>query len=203
MAHDNDNRDVAITAQNELAFLVAGVDEAGRGCLAGPVVAAAVILDPRREIRGLADSKILSPQKRETLAFLIKERALAWAVAEATIDEIDALNILQASLLAMKRAVEALPVRPHKALIDGNKCPLLSIPTKAIIRGDALIAAISAGSILAKVERDRIITRLAADHPGYRWERNKGYGTAEHLDALARLGPTLHHRRSFKPVSEL
>jgi len=203
VAHDNDNRDVAIAAPDDLTVLIAGVDEAGRGCLAGPVVAAAVILDPRREIHGLADSKVLSPQKRDEVEFLIKEQALAWAVAEATIDEIDALNILQASLLAMKRAVEALPVQPHKALIDGNKCPLLSIPTKAIVGGDALIAAISAGSILAKVERDRIITRLAADHPGYRWERNKGYGTAEHLHALARLGPTMHHRRSFKPVREI
>lgn len=180
--------------------LVAGVDEAGRGPLAGPVVAAAVILDEERPIAGLADSKALSPSQREALAELIRARALSAAVAVATVEEIDRLNILQATLLAMQRAVAGLRLRPALVLVDGNRLPLLSIRAQAIVRGDARVAAISAASILAKVTRDRLMLELDAQHPGYGFGAHKGYGTAAHLAALARLGPCAAHRQSFAPV---
>lgn len=184
-------------------LLVVGIDEVGRGCLAGPVFAAAVILHPRHEIPGLADSKVLSPKKRELLEGHIKERALAWAVGEASVEEIEMLNVLQASLLAMRRAVDALSVRPDRAVVDGNKCPTLSIPAEAVVDADATIAAVSAASIIAKTARDRTLCTLATQYPGYGWERNAGYGTPEHLDALVRLGPTPLHRRTFRPVLQL
>lgn len=180
--------------------LSAGVDEAGRGPLAGPVVAACVILDPERPIDGLADSKKLSPARREKLAVLIRERALAWSVAEASVEEIDRLNIFHATLLAMRRAVETLGRRPDKVLVDGNRCPELPMPGRAIVGGDALIPSISAASILAKTARDASMLELHALHPGYGFDRHKGYPTVVHVEALQRLGPTPHHRRSFAPV---
>ena len=180
--------------------LVCGVDEAGRGPLAGPVYAAAVILDPARRINGLADSKVLSPEKREILAFRIKERAVAWAVAFATVEEIDRLNIFHASMLAMRRAVEALAVPPEEAWVDGNQCPKLSCATKAFVDGDARYKPISAASILAKTARDAEMTALHDRYPEYRFDRHKGYGTAEHLAALGRVGPCEIHRRSFYAV---
>jgi len=178
----------------------AGIDEAGRGPLAGPVVAAAVILDPARPIVGLADSKKLSASRREMLAARIRTDALAWSVAQASVEEIDALNILQATLLAMQRAVAGLPVLPSEALIDGNRCPVLEIPARAIIGGDATVAEISAASILAKTSRDAALLALHADYPVYGFDRHKGYGTPEHLAALRAYGPTPHHRKSFAPV---
>jgi ribonuclease HII len=184
-------------------YLIAGVDEVGRGPLAGPVVAAAVILDPERTIDGLADSKRLSPRRRDTLAGLIRGRALAWALGRAEVEEIDRLNILQASLLAMRRAVEALGVAPAKALVDGNRCPVLSCPVQAVVRGDATLACISAASILAKVSRDAEMAELDRSYPGYGLAVHKGYPTAVHLAALRRLGPSPIHRRSFAPVREL
>ncbi|MCU0842856.1 MAG: ribonuclease HII [Thiobacillaceae bacterium] len=180
-----------------------GVDEAGRGPLAGPVCAAAVILDPARPIAGLKDSKKLSPASRVRLAGEIRRHALAWSVAWASVEEIDALNILNASLLAMRRAVEGLTVRPALALIDGNRCPLLDIPSRAIIKGDTLEPAISAASILAKTERDKEMARLADIHPQYGFEQHAGYPTAEHLAALEVHGPCAIHRRSFGPVRKL
>ncbi len=177
-----------------------GVDEAGRGPLAGPVVAAAVILDPARPIAGLADSKVLSAQRRAALAVVIRECSLACAVAEASVEEIDRLNILQATLLAMRRAVDALGVRPEYALIDGNQMPSLSIPGRAIVAGDASEPSISAASILAKTARDVMMHALDAQHPGYGFARHMGYATPEHLASLARLGPCCLHRRSFAPV---
>jgi ribonuclease HII len=183
--------------------LVCGVDEAGRGPLAGPVYAAAVILDPHRPIAGLADSKKLSERKREALAILIKERALSWSIASSSVEEIDRLNILQATLLAMQRAVEALVPKPAEALIDGNRCPLLTIPARAIIGGDASEPAISAASILAKTARDAEMRMIHEAYPGYGLDRHKGYDTAGHRAALARLGPAPFHRRSFAPVRVL
>lgn len=180
--------------------LICGVDEAGRGPLCGPVVAAAVILDPARPIVGLADSKKLSERKREALAPLIRERALAWAVAEASVEEIDRLNILHASLLAMTRAVEALGMRPDEAWVDGNRCPALSLPVRAIVGGDALEPAISAASILAKTARDAIMRTLHERHPQYGLAGHKGYPTAAHLAALRRHGVAPCYRRSFGPV---
>jgi len=180
--------------------LIAGIDEAGRGPLAGPVMAAAVILDPSRPIVGLQDSKRLSPTRRESLALLIEERAIAWAVAEASAAEIDRINILRASLLAMERAVAALSVTPQRALVDGNHCPRLACAVEAVVRGDASIPAISAASILAKVARDRAMCRLDQRFPGYGFARHKGYPTREHLAALRTLGPCAEHRRSFRPV---
>lgn len=182
--------------------LPCGVDEAGRGPLAGPVVAAAVILDPALPIVGLADSKKLSALKRERLAVEIRARALAWCVAEASVEEIDALNILQATLLAMQRAVSGLAVTPLEALIDGNRCPKLEIPARAIVGGDATVAEISAASILAKTVRDAGMLELHVRYPRYGFDRHKGYGTAEHLAALAAHGPTAAHRKSFAPVRE-
>jgi len=179
---------------------ICGVDEAGRGPLAGPVVAAAVILDPARPIIGLADSKKLSAARREKLAVAIRANALAWCVAEASVAEIDALNILQATLLAMQRAVAGLAVVPGEALIDGNRCPALDIPARAIVGGDATVAEISAASILAKTSRDAGLLALHVAYPAYGFDRHKGYGTAAHLTALRAHGPTPHHRRSFAPV---
>lgn len=183
---------------------VAGVDEAGRGPLAGPVVAAAVILDPSRPLAGLADSKRLSAAARERLAPQIRAQALAWAVASASVEEIDRLNILQATFLAMRRAIAALGCPAEAALIDGNRIPPeLPLPARAIVRGDATHAAIAAASILAKTERDARMRGLAAEYPGYGFERHMGYPTAAHLAALRALGPTPEHRRSFGPVAQL
>ncbi|NDV12630.1 ribonuclease HII [Crenobacter sp. HX-7-9] len=184
--------------------MIAGVDEAGRGPLAGSVVAAAVILDPARPIAGLADSKKLSEAKRDALAPLIRERALAWCVAEASAAEIDTLNILQATMLAMRRTVEGLSVTPGEVLIDGNRVPKgLLVPARAIVKGDALEPAISAASILAKTVRDAQLLALDARHPGYGFARHKGYPTPEHLAAIERLGVLPEHRKSFAPVRRL
>lgn len=180
--------------------MICGVDEAGRGPLAGPVVAAAVILDPARPIVGLADSKKLSAARREKLAVEIRSHALAWHVAEASVAEVDTLNILQATLLAMQRAVAGLQLQPTEALIDGNRCPRLEIPARAIVGGDATVAVISAASILAKTVRDAGMLLLHEAYPHYGFDRHKGYGTADHLAALARFGPCEAHRRSFAPV---
>ncbi len=180
--------------------MIAGCDEVGRGTLAGPVVAAAVVLDATRPIVGLADSKALSARRREALDALIRERALGWAIGEATVDEIDRLNILQATLLAMQRAVAALSVRPSLVLVDGNRAPELPMPARAIVGGDALEPAISAASIVAKVYRDRLMVELGARHPGYGFERHFGYGTIAHRQALVMLGPCRAHRHSFAPV---
>lgn len=176
---------------------VAGVDEVGRGCLAGPVVAAAVVLDA--PIDGLRDSKQLSPRARARLANDIRQRALAWAVGSASVAEIDALNILQASLLAMRRAVAALPLVPDAVEVDGNQDPRFGLPTRCIVGGDGLRPAIMAASILAKTDRDRWMTEWADHEPGYGHERHKGYGTAQHLAALRVLGPGEAHRMSFAP----
>jgi len=180
--------------------LVAGVDEAGRGPLAGPVVAAAVILDPARPIRGLRDSKLLTEGARDRLAIEIRGRALAWAVASSDVAEIDMINILQASLLAMRRAIEGLSVRPVEALIDGNCCPRLPCASRAIVKGDRDVPSISAASILAKTVRDAMLVELHGVYPLYGFAQHKGYATAEHLAALTRHGPCPAHRRSFAPV---
>jgi ribonuclease HII len=182
---------------------VCGIDEAGRGPLAGPVVAAAVILDPDRRINGLADSKVLSSERREELALQIRERAIAFAVAQATVEEIDTLNILQATLLAMRRAVQQLQVAAEYALVDGNQMPRLLIPGRTIIGGDGTERCISAASILAKTERDALMRALDGQHPGYGFGQHMGYPTPEHLDRLQRLGPCLMHRKSFAPVRRL
>jgi len=182
--------------------LVAGVDEAGRGPLAGPVVAAAVILDELRPIRGLKDSKVLTALKRERLFDEIHAKALCLSIAQASVEEIDTLNILQATMLAMKRAVEGLRLRPHKVLIDGNRLPTLRIQAEAVIGGDAKIKSISAASILAKVHRDRLCLELHREHPQYGFDGHKGYCTPEHLAALRAHGACPHHRRSFAPVRE-
>jgi len=182
--------------------LVAGVDEAGRGPLAGPVVAAAVILDELQPIRGLADSKVLTARRRETLFDEIRAKALCCSIAEASVDEIDKLNILQATLLAMRRAVEGLRLKPIKVLVDGNRLPVLGVTAEAIVKGDATVASISAASILAKVHRDRLCETLHAAHPQYGFGEHKGYGTAAHLEALREHGPCVAHRRSFAPVRE-
>ena len=182
------------------AELVCGVDEAGRGPLAGPVYAAAVILRSDHTIMGLADSKALSALQRERLSEEIRANALAWAVAFATVEEIDRLNILQASLLAMRRAVAALSVRPVKALVDGNRDPRLDCLTETIVKGDATVPAISAASILAKVDRDTEMLRLHALHPAYGLDQHKGYPTKQHLAAIRQHGVCEIHRRSFAPV---
>jgi ribonuclease HII len=180
--------------------MVCGVDEAGRGPIAGPVYAAAVILDPARRINGLADSKVLPPERREILAGRIKERAIAWAVAFATVEEIERINIFQASMLAMRRAVQALGVRPEEVWVDGNHCPDLGCHAKAIVDGDALHPPISAASILAKTARDSEMRALHERYPNYGFDRHKGYATAQHLELLARHGPCEIHRRGFDPV---
>lgn len=182
--------------------LVCGIDEAGRGPLAGPVVAAAVILDPERPIAGLNDSKKLSEKKRDALAAVIRERALAWAVAEATVEEIDRLNILHATMLAMQRAVAALSVRPESALVDGNRCPKLDVPCEAVVKGDGKIASIAAASILAKTVRDAGMLVLHAQYPQYGFDRHMGYPTAAHFAALEAHGASPVHRRSFGPVAK-
>lgn len=181
---------------------IAGVDEAGRGPLAGPVFAAAVILDTQKKIIGLADSKQLTAKKRDYLAKKIQEKAKAWAIGRAEVEEIDRLNIFQASLLAMQRAVYALVLLPSLVLVDGKHCPKLDFPSKAIIKGDEKIAVISAASILAKVHRDASMVLLDADYPGYGLAQHKGYTTQQHLQALKKLGPSPVHRRSFAPVRQ-
>ena len=181
--------------------LVAGVDEAGRGPLAGPVVAAAVILDDLKPIAGLNDSKKLTEKRREKLYDEILAKALCCSIAEASVQEIDTLNILQATLLAMRRAVDGLRLKPVKVLVDGNRLPVLDVRAEAIVQGDALVPAISAASILAKVHRDRLCAHLHAQYPQYGFDRHKGYGTAEHLQALAEHGPSPWHRSSFAPVT--
>mgnify|MGYP000881351835 FL=1 len=183
--------------------LACGVDEAGRGPLAGPVVAAAVILDPADPIDGLDDSKKLSAKRRAALAVEIRARALAWAVAEASVEEIDRINILQASLLAMRRAVDGLALRPERALIDGNKCPRLDCPAQAIAGGDGKVASIAAAAILAKTVRDAGMLSLHAVYPLYGFDRHMGYPTAFHLQALRAHGPSPVHRRSYAPVAQL
>jgi ribonuclease HII len=180
--------------------LVAGVDEAGRGPLAGPVVAAAVILDDRQPIAGLRDSKKLSAKRRETLFDEIRAKALCCCIAEATVEEIDRLNILHATMLAMKRAVEGLRLLPAKVLVDGNRVPVLKIPAEAIVQGDDKVTAISAASILAKVHRDRLCQALHSAWPAYGFDVHKGYPTAQHLQALRQHGAAPVHRRSFGPV---
>ena len=183
--------------------LVAGVDEAGRGPLAGPVVAAAVILDDLKPIPGLADSKTLSARQRERLSEAIHARALCFSVALASVEEIDRLNILQATLLAMRRAVMGLRLKPHKVLVDGNRLPTLDIVAEAVVQGDRKIPAISAASILAKVARDHWCLEMDAQYPAYGFAAHKGYGTAQHLAALQRHGATPLHRRSFSPVAQV
>jgi ribonuclease HII len=181
--------------------LICGIDEAGRGPLAGPVYAAAVVFDPRRRApRGIRDSKLLGPAERERLAGVIREAAIGWCVAFATVEEIDRLNILRASLLAMRRAVQGLPLIPDEALIDGQHCPPLGCPSRAIVDGDARIRVIAAASILAKTERDAEMCRLHERFPQYGFDRHKGYATEEHLEALRRHGPCEVYRRSFDPV---
>ncbi len=184
-------------------YLLAGVDEAGRGPLAGPVVAAAVILDPKKTIAGLADSKQLSARKRDSLCAMIKERALSWAVAEASVDEIDEFNILQATLLAMQRAINGLTLRPDRVLIDGNCLPKLSIPAQAIIKGDSKIQAISAASILAKVERDKLMVDYHEQYPDFSFHLHKAYGTPQHMSEIEQFGFLDVHRKSFNPVRSL
>ncbi|MCX7960439.1 MAG: ribonuclease HII [Burkholderiales bacterium] len=180
--------------------LACGIDEAGRGPIAGPVVAAAVVLDPARPIEGLADSKRLAPARRERLAEAIRARALAWAVAQATVEEIDRLNILQATLLAMQRAAEALDPPPASAWVDGDRSPALPFPATAVVGGDRKLAEVAAASILAKTYRDAQMRLLHERYPEYRFDRHKGYPTTEHLALLARFGPTPAHRLSFAPV---
>jgi ribonuclease HII len=188
---------------NVTGTLAAGVDEAGRGPLAGPVVAAAVILDPDNPVHGVTDSKALTEQQREELDEKIKTHALAWAIGRAEVAEIDSINILQATLLAMQRAVEGLTRSPDRVLVDGNRCPRLSYPSEAIIKGDAKVVAIGAASILAKVCRDRELVLLDAQYPGYGLAQHKGYPTKMHLQALETLGVTPVHRRSFGPDKRL
>jgi ribonuclease HII len=187
----------------DMPGLTAGVDEAGRGPLAGPVVAAAVILDELRPIRGLNDSKLLTAIARERLYVEIHAKALCFCIAQASVEEIDQLNILQATMLAMRRAVEGLRLRPNKVLVDGNRLPILKIAAEAIVKGDAKIKAISAASILAKVHRDRVCQELHLQHPQYGFDGHKGYPTPAHLAALKAHGVCPHHRRSFAPVREL
>ena len=183
--------------------MICGVDEAGRGPLAGPVFAAGVVLDTNRPIAGLADSKTLSVVQREKLADLIRSRARAWSVASASVEEVDSLNILWATMLAMKRAVEMLGVEPTEVLVDGNRCPDVRFPARAIIRGDALVPQISAASILAKVARDAFMRQLHQQYPDYGFDRHKGYPTRDHIQALHDHGASPVHRRSFSPVRAL
>ena len=180
--------------------LVAGVDEVGRGPLCGAVVTAAVILDPNRPILGLNDSKKLTEARREKLFDEICEKALSWHIARAEVEEIDQLNILHATMLAMQRAVEGLSITPNLAMIDGNRCPVLTMPSEAVVKGDSKVPAIAAASILAKVSRDREMAAFELQYPGYGIGGHKGYPTSVHLEALERLGPTPIHRRSFGPV---
>ena len=183
--------------------LIAGCDEVGRGPWAGPVVAAAVVLDPAHPIAGLADSKLLSARRREELDVQIRAHSLGWSIAESSVEEIDQRNILQATLLAMQRAVAALPCKIDLLLVDGNQTPQVAMPCRAIVGGDAAEPAISAASIIAKVYRDRLMAELAQRYPGYGFERHSGYGTAAHRAALLTLGPCAEHRRSFAPIRRL
>ena len=196
-----------LTEQTALVWdapgLIAGVDEAGRGPLAGPVVAAAVILDDLHPIPGLADSKKLTALKRERLFDQIRAKALCCSIAEATVEEIDALNILQATLLAMQRAVNGLRLKPGKVLVDGNQLPVLDVLAEAIVKGDSKVQAISAASILAKVHRDRLCLSMHAQYPEYSFHLHKGYGTAAHLAALQEFGASPWHRKSFAPVAQV
>jgi len=187
----------------EMPAGLCGVDEAGRGPLAGAVYAAAVMLDPARPIAGLNDSKKLSEKARERLAFIIRSESLAWAVAYATVEEIDRLNILQATMLAMQRAVAGLKARPQAVWVDGNRCPDWDYPSRAIVEGDAKVAAISAASILAKTARDAAMRELHARYPQYNFAGHKGYGTAGHLKAIRQHGPCPEHRQSFSPVKQM
>lgn len=187
---------------NQLKY-IAGVDESGRGPLAGPVFAAAVILHPEKSISGLTDSKLLTEEKREKLYQRIISHCISYSVAYASVSEIDQLNILQASLLAMRRAVSQLSILPDEIWVDGNQDPKFNFPTKLIVQGDLMIPAISAASIIAKVTRDRLMRKLDAECPGYGFAKHKGYGTKAHVLALEKLGPSLYHRRSFAPVREL
>ena len=184
-------------------YIIAGVDEVGRGCIVGPVIAAAVILDSTRPISGLTDSKKLSAKQRELIAVTIKQHALAWSIARAEPSEIDNINILQASLLAMKRAVQSLSVQPTWLKVDGNQYPDIACPGETIIQGDLLIAEISAASILAKVYRDNEMSVLDAIYPGYEFEKHKGYPTKLHKEKLSALGVTEQHRRSFSPIKQI
>lgn len=184
-------------------FLIAGVDEVGRGPLAGPVVAAAVILDPRKPVTGLLDSKLLDEATRNTLDYMIRRRALSYCIAEASVQEIDSINILHASMLAMKRAVEGLDVKATFALVDGNRYPDLDIPGAAIVKGDQRVQSISAASIIAKVARDHLMCTLHEQYPQYGFAQHKGYPTPQHRLALTRYGPVDLHRRSFKPVRDV
>jgi len=184
-------------------LLICGVDESGRGPLAGPVFAAAVILDNCRPIEGLADSKKLSEKRRNCLALEIKQNALAWAIAEASVKEIDSINILRASLLAMRRAIEMLQIRPHEILVDGLYCPDTGLPSRAIVRGDSSVASISAASILAKTARDAAMLLLHDAFPQFGFATHKGYPTEAHLAALRMHGVSAEHRRSFRPVREI
>jgi ribonuclease HII len=193
-------RQITLSFVADRPGLLAGVDEAGRGPLAGPVVAAAVILDELRPIKGLKDSKVLTARRRESLYDEIRAKALCCSVAEASVEEIDQLNILQATMLAMRRAVEGLRLLPVKVLVDGNRLPPLTMAAEAIVKGDATVAAISAASILAKVHRDRLCSALHEAYPAYGFASHKGYGTAEHLAALREHGASPVHRRSFAPV---
>lgn len=199
--------DKSVTRQSALQWsvsgLVAGVDEAGRGPLAGPVVAAAVILDDQNPIAGLADSKKLSAARREWLFDEIRAKALCCSIAQASVEEIEQLNILQATLLAMKRAVEGLRLTPKKVLVDGNRLPVLSMMSEAIVQGDALVPSISAASILAKVHRDRWCVTIDLAYPEYGFSKHKGYGTAQHLAALRLHGACPEHRKTFRPVAEV
>jgi len=185
---------------NQVEDLVAGVDEVGRGRLCGAVVTAAVILDPMRPIAGLHDSKKLTEAPREKLFYEIREKAVSWCIARAELEEIDELNILHATMLAMQRAVEGLSITPKLAMIDGNRCPKLAMPAEAVVKGDSKVPAIAAASILAKVSRDREMAAFELQYPGYGIGGHKGYPTSVHLEALERLGPTPIHRRSFGPV---
>jgi ribonuclease HII len=187
----------------DIPGLVAGVDEAGRGPLAGPVVAAAVILDDLHPIKGLADSKKLTASRRDALFDEIRAKALCCSIAMASVEEIDQLNILQATLLAMRRAVEGLRLKPIRVLVDGNRIPVLRIQAEAIVKGDSLVPAISAASILAKVHRDRLCADLDQQYPHYGFARHKGYGTALHLAALQEHGACEQHRKSFRPVTDV
>lgn len=183
-------------------FLIAGVDEVGRGPLAGPVVASAVILDPQKPINGLLDSKLLTESTREQLDVEIRRHALAFCIAEASVEEIDTINILHASMLAMSRAVAGLAIQPNLALIDGNRCPDVDCPSQAIVKGDQRVQAISAASIIAKVARDRMMVELHEQFPQYGFAGHKGYPTAQHRQAIIEHGVTHLHRRSFRPVRE-
>ena len=185
------------------SVMLAGVDEVGRGSLAGPVIAAAVILNPENPIQGLMDSKKISEKKRNILAIEIREKALAWAIGRAEHDEIDSINILQASLLAMKRAIESLTIKPELVLVDGLNCPEIIYKVEAVIKGDSKIPAISAASIIAKVARDKEMTALDSQYPGYGFSRHKGYPTKMHVAALKVLGVSTIHRKSFAPVKQL